>query len=142
MAEILLAGWAAAGPRGAPAAPRRNPPGRRRLHRWRRRVNWTAASSAIVGRGARAVSDQEMSLHAATLGGGEEGYRAGRMIEGLLMAQVALALDRFGVPDLLAAAPVSRLVRRDAAGRYTLTSTGELFRTDSETSAKGRRSHT
>ena len=113
------------------------------------------------------MSDQEMSLHAATLGGGEEGYRAGRMIEGLLMAQVALALDRFGVPDLLAAGPrapeelardvggsadamgrvlaaasVSRLVRRDAAGRYTLTSTGELFRTDSETSAKGRRSHT
>ena len=108
------------------------------------------------------MSDQEMSLHAAILGGGEEGYRVGRMIEGLLMAQVALALDRFGVPDLLAAGPrapeelawdvggsadamgrvlaaasVYRLVRRDAAGRYTLTSTGELFRTDSETSAKG-----
>ena len=41
------------------------------------------------------MSDQEMSLHAAILGGGEEGYRVGRMIEGLLMAQVALALDRF-----------------------------------------------
>ncbi len=35
-----------------------------------------------------------MSLHAAILGGGAEGYRVARMLEGLLMAQVALALDR------------------------------------------------
>jgi hypothetical protein len=108
------------------------------------------------------VSDRELSLHAKILGGNEDAYRVARMIEGLLMAQVALVVDRFGVADLLAAGPrtaeelardvgadadalgrvlaaasVYRLVRRDDAGRYALTSTGELFRTDSETSASG-----
>ena len=108
------------------------------------------------------MSDQELSLHAKMLGGTEEAYRVARMIEGLLMAQVAMVVDRFGVPDLLAAGPrtaeelaqdvgadadalgrvlaaasVYRLVRRDDAGRYALTSTGDLFRTDSETSARG-----
>jgi hypothetical protein len=43
-----------------------------------------------------------MSLHATLLGGGQEGVQVGRMLEGLLMAQVALALARFGVADLLA----------------------------------------
>jgi hypothetical protein len=46
-----------------------------------------------------------MSLHAKILGGTEEAYRVARMIEGLLMAQVAMAVDRFGVADLLAAGP-------------------------------------
>jgi O-methyltransferase len=94
-----------------------------------------------------------MSLHRTMLGGGEDADQIALMLEGLLMAQVALALARFGVPDLmaggprtatelaaevgadadalgrvLAAASVYRLVRRDADGRYALTGAGELLR--------------
>ena len=108
------------------------------------------------------MSDRDMTLHETMLGGGEEAYRIARMLEGLMMAQVALAVARFQVPDLLAAGPrtagdiaqavgadadalrrvlaaasVYQLVRRDDAGRYALTSTGELLRTDAERSASG-----
>ena len=101
--------------------------------------------------GVHGVSDQEMSLHAAMFGGGAEGERVARMFEGLLMAEVLMTLDRFGVADVLAARPrtaaelapevgasadplgrllaaasVYRLVRRDDDGRYALTSAGEL----------------
>jgi hypothetical protein len=99
------------------------------------------------------VSDREVSLHAELLGGSEEAYQLARMLEGLLMAQVVLALDRFGVPDLLAGGPrtagdlasevgadadalgrvlaaasVYRLVRRDDGGMWTLTGAGDLLR--------------
>ena len=102
------------------------------------------------------MSDQELSLHAEMLGGSEEAYRLGRMLEGLLTAQVVLVLDRFGVPDLLAGGPrttgelaseigadadaldrvlaaasVYRLVSRDDSGTWTLTGTGDLLRTGS-----------
>jgi len=57
-----------------------------------------------------------MSLHATMLGGSEEAYRVARMIEGLLMAQVAMVLDRFGVPDLPAAEPrTAEELARDVA---------------------------
>ena len=51
------------------------------------------------------MSDRDMTLHETMLGGGEEAYRIARMLEGLMMAQVALAVARFRVPDLLAAGP-------------------------------------
>jgi ubiquinone/menaquinone biosynthesis C-methylase UbiE len=107
------------------------------------------------------VRDQEMSLHGAMLGGSEEGYQVGRMLEGLLMAQVAMTLARFGIADLLAAGPrtseelardagadadalnrvlaaasVYGLVRRDADRRWTLSAAGNLLRSDSEQSAR------
>jgi SAM-dependent methyltransferase len=103
-----------------------------------------------------------MSLHAAMFGGGAEGERVARMFEGLLMAEVLMTLDRFGVADVLAARPrtaaelapevgasadplgrllaaasVYQLVRRDDDGRYALTSAGELLRTDTGSSASG-----
>src|SRR6266702_1108419 len=95
------------------------------------------------------------------LGHGEDGQRASMFLEGLLMAQVALVVARLGIPDLMAAGPrpvadladetgadpdalgrvlaaaaVYGLVRRDGTGRYELTGTGELFRTDVEGSAR------
>jgi hypothetical protein len=107
------------------------------------------------------VSEPRMTLHAEMLGHGADGERASIFLEGLLMAQVALVLARLGVPDIiaagarpvaglaaetgadpdalgrvLAAAAVYGLVRRDDAGRYVLTGTGELFRTDVEGSAR------
>jgi len=109
-----------------------------------------------------ADSDRENSLHWKMLGGTDEAYRVAQMIEGLMMAQVLLAFDRFGLADRLAAGPrtagelapevgaggdplgrllnaasVYQLVSRDAAGRYTLTSTGELMRTTADSSASG-----
>jgi hypothetical protein len=102
-----------------------------------------------------------MTLHAEMLGHGEDGQRASLFLEGLLMAQVALVVARLGVPDLMAAGPrpvadlaaetgadpdalgrvlaaaaAYGLVRRDDAGRYALTGTGELFRTDADGSAR------
>jgi hypothetical protein len=102
-----------------------------------------------------------MTLHAEMLGHGEDGQRASLFLEGLLMAQVALVLARLGVPDLMAAGPrpvadlaaeagadpdalgrvlaaaaVYGLLRLDDAGRYVLTGTGELFRSDVEGSAR------
>jgi hypothetical protein len=102
-----------------------------------------------------------MTLHADLLGHGEDGQRVSMFLEGLLMAQVALVIARLGVPDLMAAGPrpvadlaaeagadpdalgrvlaaaaVYGLVRRDDTGRYSLTGTGELFRTDVEGSAR------
>jgi hypothetical protein len=102
-----------------------------------------------------------MTLHAQMLGHGADGERASIFVEGLLMAQIALVLARLGIPDLiaagarpvaglaaeagadpdalgrvLAAAAVYGLVRRDDAGLYVLTGTGELFRTDVEGSAR------
>jgi C-methyltransferase len=107
------------------------------------------------------VSEPRMTLHAEMLGHGADGERASIFLEGLLMAQVTLVLARLGIPDLiaggarpaadlaaeagadadalgrvLAAAAVYGLVRRDDAGRYELTATGELFRTDVEGSAR------
>jgi O-methyltransferase len=107
------------------------------------------------------VSETRRTLHGEMLGHGEDGQHAAVFLEGLLMAQVALVLARLGVPDLMAAGPrpvadlaaetaahpdalgrvlaaaaVYGLVRRDDAGRYALTGTGELFRTDAEGSAR------
>jgi hypothetical protein len=87
-----------------------------------------------------------MTLHGEMLGHGEDGKQAALFLEGLLMAQVALVLARLGVPDLMAAGPrqvadlaaetgahpdalgrvlaaaaVYGLVRKDDAGKYTLT---------------------
>src|SRR6266705_603046 len=102
-----------------------------------------------------------MTLHAQMLGHGEDVQRASMFLEGLLMAQIALIVARLGIPDLMAAGPrpvadladetgadpdalgrvlaaaaVYGLVRRDGTGRYELTGTGELFRTDVEGSAR------
>jgi len=40
-----------------------------------------------------------MTLHAKMLGHGADGEQASVVLEGLLMAQVALVLARLGVPD-------------------------------------------
>jgi hypothetical protein len=102
-----------------------------------------------------------MTLHAKMLGHGADGEQASVVLEGLLMAQVALVLARLGVADLIAAGPhpvadlaaeaganadalgrvlaaaaVYGLVRRDDAGLYVLTGAGELFRSDVEGSAR------
>jgi hypothetical protein len=107
------------------------------------------------------VSEPRMTLHAKMLGHGADGEQASVILESLLMAQIALVLSRLGVPDLIAARPrpvaglaaeagadedalgrvlaaaaVYGLVRRDDAGLYVLTGTGELFRTDVEGSAR------
>ncbi len=107
------------------------------------------------------MSEARITLHAEMLGHGEDGQRASMFLEGLLMAQVALVVARLGIPDLMAAGPrpvadladetgadpdalgrvlaaaaVYGLVRRDGTGRYELTGTGELFRTDVEGSAR------
>jgi hypothetical protein len=107
------------------------------------------------------VSEPRMTLHAEMLGHGADGERASMFLEGLLMAQVALVVARLGIPDLiaagarpvadlaaetgadpdalgrvLAAAAVYGLLRRDDDGRYVLTGTGELFRSDVEGSAR------
>lgn len=51
-----------------------------------------------------------------------------------LAAETGAAPDALG--RVLAAAAVYGLVRRDDAGQYVLTGTGELFRTDVEGSAR------
>jgi hypothetical protein len=101
-----------------------------------------------------------MSLHGDMLGHGEDGRWVAVVLEGLLMAQVALVLARLGVPDLmaggprpadalareagadadalgrvLAAAAVYGLVRRDGDG-FALTGAGNLLRSDVEGSAR------
>src|SRR6266699_1706826 len=120
-----------------------------------------AVSEPCRRKGARSVSEARITLHAEMLGHGEDGQRASMFLEGLLMAQIALIVARLGIPDLMAAGPrpvadladetgadpdalgrvlaaaaVYGLVRRDGTGRYELTGTGELFRTDVEGSAR------
>lgn len=102
----------------------------------------------------------DMSLYVAMLG--QAGAPLGRLLEGMMTAQVATVLARLGVPDelaqapltagqlalrvgavpdslarLLAAAAVYGLVRKDAAQQYALTPAGDLLRTDAERSARG-----
>jgi SAM-dependent methyltransferase len=102
----------------------------------------------------------EMSLYVAQLG--EAGRPLGRLIEGMMTAQVVTVLARLAVADelaggpataaelaarvgaapdalsrLLSAAAVYGLVRKDDAGRYALTPSGDLLRTDAEGSARG-----
>lgn len=99
-----------------------------------------------------------LSLHEAMFGGGAE---LARMFDGAMATQVAVVLARLGVPDQLAAAPqqagelgralgadpaalarvlaaaaVFGLVARDEGGRYSLTETGSLLRSDSDGSAR------
>jgi hypothetical protein len=103
-----------------------------------------------------------MSFYAAMLGdAGHPLDHAGRplgwLLEGMITAQVTTVLARLGVADelaagpltagelaarvgaapdplsrLLAAAAVYGLVRKDDAGRYALTPSGDLLRTDAE----------
>ncbi|MGI8447885.1 MAG: methyltransferase [Streptosporangiaceae bacterium] len=102
----------------------------------------------------------EMSLYAAMLG--EGGGPLGRLIEGMMTAQVTTVLARLAVADelaggpltasqlaartgadpdalarLLSAAAVYGLIRKEDAGRYALTLAGALLRTDAEGSARG-----
>jgi predicted O-methyltransferase YrrM len=109
----------------------------------------------------------EMSFYAAMLGGAghpldDAGRPLGWLLEGMITAQVTTVLARLGVADelaggpltagelaarvgaapdplsrLLAAAAVYGLVRKDDAGRYALTPSGDLLRTDAEGSARG-----
>ena len=102
----------------------------------------------------------DMSLYVAMLG--QTGAPLGRLLEGMMTAQVVSVLARLGVADelapapltasqlalrvgaapdalarLLAAAAVYGLVRKDTAQRYALTPAGDLLRTDAEGSARG-----
>ena len=102
----------------------------------------------------------EMSLYAAMLG--ETGRQLGWLLEGMMTAQVASVLARFGVADeladgpltaaqlalrvgaapdalsrLLSAAAVYGLVRKDAEGRFALTPASDLLRTAADGSARG-----
>jgi hypothetical protein len=109
----------------------------------------------------------EMSFYAAMLGDAgrpldDAGRPLGWLLEGMLTAQVTTVLARLGVADelaggpltagelaarvgaapdplsrLLAAAAVYGLVRKEDAGRYELTPSGDLLRTDAEGSARG-----
>ena len=101
-----------------------------------------------------------MSLYAAMLG--DTGAPLGRLLEGMMTAQVVTVLARLAVADelsggpltagelaarvdaapdalarLLSAAAVYGLVRKDDAGRYTLAPAGDLLRTDAEGTARG-----
>jgi predicted O-methyltransferase YrrM len=101
-----------------------------------------------------------MSLYAAMFG--EGGGPLGRLLEGMMTAQVTTVLARLAVADelaggpltagqlaartgadpdalgrLLSAAAVYGLVRKEDGGRYTLTPAGELLRTDADGSARG-----
>ena len=103
----------------------------------------------------------EMSLYGSMLGDGAD-RRLGWLIEGLLTAPITSAVARLGVPDelaagpltadelaprvgavadslsrLLAAAAVYGLVARDTGGRYSLTALGAALRTDAPASARG-----
>jgi predicted O-methyltransferase YrrM len=102
----------------------------------------------------------EMSLYAAMLG--DTGAPLGRLLEGMMTAQVVTVLARLAVADelsggpltagelaarvdaapdalarLLSAAAVYGLVRQDDAGRYALTPAGDLLRSDAEGTARG-----
>jgi SAM-dependent methyltransferase len=102
----------------------------------------------------------EMSLYAAMLG--DTGAPLGRLLEGMMTAQVVTVLARLAVADelsggpltagelaarvdaapdalarLLSAAAVYGLVRKDGAGRYALTPAGDLLRSDAEGTARG-----
>jgi SAM-dependent methyltransferase len=102
----------------------------------------------------------EMSLYAAMLG--ESDAPLGRLLEGMMTAQVVTVLARLAVADelasgpltadelasragaapdalarLLSAAAVYGLVRKDDAGRYALAPAGDLLRTDAEGTARG-----
>lgn len=102
----------------------------------------------------------EMSLYAAMLG--DTGAPLGRLLEGMMTAQIVTVLARLAVADelsggpltagelaarvdaapdalarLLSAAVVYGLVRKDDAGRYTLAPAGDLLRTDAEGTARG-----
>jgi O-methyltransferase domain len=102
----------------------------------------------------------ELSLLGAVLEG-PGGSQLGRLLEGMMMAQVSSVLARLGVPDqlaggpatadqlaprvgaaadalarLLAAAAAYGLVSRDAAGRYALTPAGDLLRSDAPGAAR------
>jgi SAM-dependent methyltransferase len=101
-----------------------------------------------------------MSLYAAMLG--ETGAPLGRLLEGMMTAQVVTVLARLAVADELAGGPLSAdelaarvdaapdalarllsaaavygLVRQDDAGRYALAPAGDLLRTDAEGTARG-----
>ena len=101
----------------------------------------------------------ELSLYGALLG--DQGGRVGRLLEGMMTAQVTSVLARLGVPDqlaggpltvdeiaprvgaaagglrrLLAAAAAYGLVSQDSQGRFALTEDGELLRTDVDGSAR------
>ena len=101
----------------------------------------------------------ELSLYGALLG--EQGGRVGRLLEGMMTAQVTSVLARLGVPDqlaggpltadqlaarvgaaadglrrLLAAAAAYGLVSQDSQGRFALTEDGELLRSDVDGSAR------
>lgn len=101
----------------------------------------------------------ELSLYGALLG--EQGGRIGRLLEGMMTAQVTSVLARLGVPDQLASGPLTAdqlagqvsaaagplrrllaaaaaygLVHQDSQGRFALTEDGELLRTDVDGSAR------
>jgi hypothetical protein len=101
----------------------------------------------------------ELSLYGTLLG--EPGSRVGRLLEGMMTAQVTSVLARLGVPDelaggpltaeqlapqvgadadalrrLLAAAAAYGLVRQDSQGRFALTADGALLRTDVDGSVR------
>jgi len=103
---------------------------------------------------------EELSLYAAMLGE-SAGGQLGRLLEGMMTAQVTSAVARLGVADelaggplaaaqlaprvgaapgalarLLAAAAAYGLVRRHGDGRYALTPAGELLRSDADGSAR------
>jgi len=72
------------------------------LHAAWKSVECTAVRSVRGNRakeGAGPVSEPRMTLHAKMLGHGADGEQASVVLEGLLMAQVALVLARLGVPD-------------------------------------------
>jgi SAM-dependent methyltransferase len=100
-----------------------------------------------------------MSLYTAMLG--EGGGPLGRLVEGMMTAQVTTVLARLAVPDelaggpltagqlaartgadpdalgrLLSAAAVYGLVRKDDGGRYALTPAGDRLRSDADGSAR------
>jgi SAM-dependent methyltransferase len=102
----------------------------------------------------------DMSLYAAMLG--ETGRPLGRLLEGMMTAQVTTVLARLAVADELAGGPLTAaqlaarvsaapdalarllsaasaygLVRKDDAGRYALAPAGDLLRTDAEGTARG-----
>ena len=101
----------------------------------------------------------ELSLYGALLG--DQGGRLGRLLEGMMTAQVTSVLARLGVPDQLASGPLTAdelagrvgaapdplrrllaaaaaygLVSQDSQGRFALTPDGELLRTDVDGSAR------
>ena len=101
----------------------------------------------------------ELSLYGTLLG--EQGGRVGRLLEGMMTAQVTSVLARLGVPDqlaggpltadeiaprvgaaadglrrLLAAAAAYGLVSQDSQGRFALTEDGAVLRSDVDGSAR------